>query len=157
MYTDRPIYRPGQTVYFRGVAREAFNGRYQLPNTDNFPITIFDANGTQLSNFSAQLSPYGTFNGEIKIPEGATPGYYHFENGPLNLYFYFQVAEYRKPEIDLGVNFNSEDIKQGDTTQAVVNANYFFGAPASKINVKWVLYARPDYFYIPNYQTGLLD
>jgi uncharacterized protein YfaS (alpha-2-macroglobulin family) len=100
MYTDRPIYRPGQTVYFRGVVREAFNGRYQLPSINNIPINLIDANGTQLTNFSAQLSPYGTFNGEFKLPDGAVPGNYLITNAPLELYFYFQVAEYRKPEID---------------------------------------------------------
>jgi len=157
MYTDRPIYRPGQTVYFRGVAREAFNGRYQLPSINNIPIELIDANGTSLTNISAQFSPYGTFNGEFKLPEGAVPGYYQFVNAPLELYFYFQVAEYRKPEIDLGVKFNSENILQGITAQAVVNANYFFGAPAGNVNVKWAFYAKPDYFNIPNYQTGLLD
>ena len=45
MYTDRPIYRPGQTVYFRGVARQAFNGRYELPPVNTIPLTLRDANG----------------------------------------------------------------------------------------------------------------
>lgn len=157
MYTDRPIYRPGQTVYFRGIAREAFNGRYQLPSINNIPIDLLDGNGTQLTTFSAQLSPYGTFNGEFKLPAGAVPGYYQFMNAPLELYFSFQVAEYRKPEVDLGVKFAATDMLQSNPSQAVVNANYFFGAPANNLNVKWSLYARPDYFYIPNYQTGLLD
>ena len=40
MYTDRPIYRPGQTVYFRGVARQAFNGRYELPQVNTIPLSL---------------------------------------------------------------------------------------------------------------------
>ena len=87
MYTDRPIYRPGQTVYFRGVARQAFNGRYELPPVNTIPLSLKDANGTQLSNFDMQLSPYGTFNGEFKLSEDAVPGYYTFENSPLEFYF----------------------------------------------------------------------
>src|SRR6185436_6698375 len=157
MYTDRPIYRPGQTVYFRGVVRDAFNGRYQLPGINNIPIDLIDANGTQLLDFNAQLSPYGTFNGEFKLPDGAAPGYYQFVNNPLSLYFYFQVAEYRKPEIDLGVDFAKAEMKTGGSNTATVNARYFFDAPAGNLNVKWALYARPDYFYLPNYQTGLFD
>jgi len=157
MYSDRPIYRPGQTVYFRGVAREAFNGRYQLPTIKNIPIALMDANGIQLSDLNMELSPYGTFNGQFDLPANAAPGYYTFQNPALEFYFSFQVAEYRKPEIDLGVKFTSAEIKQSDTAQAVVNANYFFGAPAGNLNVKWMLYTRPTSFYIPNYQTGLLD
>ena len=157
MYTDRPIYRPGQTVYFRGVVREAFNGRYQLPSINNIPINLIDANGTQLMDFKAQLSPYGTFNGEFKLPDGAAPGYYQFVNGPLELYFYFQVAEYRKPEINLSVDFTKAEIKPGNPNKANINARYFFDAPAGSLDVKWTLFAKPDYFYLPNYQTGLFD
>ncbi len=156
MYTDRPIYRPGQTIYYRGIAREAFNGRYQPSGADNIPINILDTNGTQVSSFSAQLSPYGTFNGEFKLPEGAAPGYYHFENNPLGFYLSFQVAEYRKPEINLGVDFAKDEIKLGESTTAKVNARYFFDAPAGNVNVRWTFYASRDTFYLPNYRTGLL-
>jgi hypothetical protein len=92
IYTDRPMYRPGQTVYFRGIARQAFNGRYELPQINEVPITLRDANGTQLLSLNEPLSPYGTFHGEYQLPDDAVPGYYTFENTNLNLYFTFQVA-----------------------------------------------------------------
>src|SRR4030095_14745278 len=157
MYSDRPVYRPGQTVYFRGVAREAFNGRYELPTVNTIPITLTDANGTKLSDFNLQISPYGTCNGQFEIPAEAVPGYYTFTNQVLNFYFSIQVAEYRKPEIDLSVDFASDEIQHGATTKATVNARYFFDAPAGGVNVKWVFYANSDYFYLPNFQTGLFD
>ena len=118
MYTDRPMYRPGQTVYFRGVARQAFNGRYELPQINEVPLILRDANGTQLLSLNAQLSPYGTFNGVYELPEDAAPGYYTFENSDLDLWFTFQVAEYRKPEIDLTVDFSADEIKLGDQATA---------------------------------------
>jgi alpha-2-macroglobulin len=157
MYTDRPIYRPGQTVYFRGVAREAFNGRYELPKINTVPINLRDANGNQLNTFNLQLTPFGTFHGEYKLSDGAVPGYYLFENNNFELYFNFQVAEYRKPEINLTVALSSEEIKLGNAAKATVNARYFFDAPAGNVNVKWSLYTKPDYFYLPNYQTGLIN
>jgi alpha-2-macroglobulin len=157
MYTDRPMYRPGQTVYFRGVARQAFNGRYELPQINEVPVMLRDANGTQLLSLNAQLSPYGTFNGEYKLPDGAVPGYYTFENPALDLWFSFQVAEYRKPEIDLSVDFSADETRLGDAANAEVSARYFFDAPANDVEVNWALYSRPDYFYMPDYETGLLD
>jgi alpha-2-macroglobulin len=157
MYTDRPIYRPGQTVYFRGVARQAFNSRYELPQINEVPLTLKDANGTQLLSLSAQLSPYGTFNGAYELPEDAAPGYYTFQNDGLGLWFSFQVAEYRKPEIDLTVNFSADEIQLGDQATAQVSARYFFDAPVNDMEVKWALYSRPDNFSIPNYDTGLLN
>jgi len=157
MYSDRPIYRPGQTVFFRGAVREAFNGRYELPSITSIPVTLTDSNGAQIANLNLQLSPFGTFNGQIELPANAAPGYYTFTNQVLNFYFSFQVAEYRKPEIDLGVKFSKIEIKRGDKAQAIVNANYFFGAPAGNANVKWAIYVKPDSFNLPNYQTGVFD
>jgi len=157
MYTDRPMYRPGQTVYFRGVARQAFNGRYELPAINEVPVTLRDANGVQLLSLNAQLSPYGTFNGEYQLPEDAAPGFYTFENSALELFFNFQVAEYRKPDINLSVEFSADEVKIGDPAKAEINARYFFDAPANEVEVHWALYTRPDFFYLPNYETSLLD
>ncbi|HSQ39084.1 MAG TPA: MG2 domain-containing protein, partial [Anaerolineales bacterium] len=157
LYTDRPIYRPGQTIYYRGIVREAFNGRYELPSVTSVPIILNDGQGTQLANINAQLSPYGTFNGQFELSQDAVPGYYTFQNTGLEFFLSFQVAEYRKPEINLEVEFPSDEIKQGDSAQADVNARYFFDAPAGAVNVNWSLYSRTDYFYLPNYQTGLIE
>ncbi len=157
LYTDRPIYRPGQTVYFRGVARQAFNGRYELPPVNTILLQLNDSNGVQLSDFDMQLSPYGTFSGEFKLAEDAVPGYYTFQNSLLEFYSSFQVAEYRKPEINLGVDFSADEIKPGDAAGATVEARYFFDAPAGGLEVQWALYTKPDYFSLPNYETGLVD
>ena len=157
MYTDRPIYRPGQTIYYRGIVRQAFNGRYELPSINSVPIILNDAQGTQLANINAQLSPYGTFNGQIELSQDAVPGYYTFQNTGLEFYLSFQVAEYRKPEINLNVNFSSDEIRQGAPAQADVNARYFFDAPAGDVEVNWSLYSKPEYFHLPKYQTGLID
>lgn len=157
LYTDRPIYRPGQTVYYRGIVREAFNGRYELPYVTSVPILLNDAQGTQLANINAQLSPYGTFNGQFELSQDAVPGYYTFFNSALEFYLNFQVAEYRKPEINLNLKFLAGEIKQGESAQADVNARYFFDAPAGNVDVNWSLYSKPAYFQLPGYQTGTID
>ncbi|MEW6284665.1 MAG: Ig-like domain-containing protein [Chloroflexota bacterium] len=156
-YTDCPIYRPGQTVYYRGIVREAFNGRYELPAVTSVPIFLTDAQGTQLASINAQLSPYGTFNGQFELSQEAVPGHYIFQNSALNFFFYFEVAEYRKPEIDLNVTFLNDQIQQDGSTQAEVSARYFFDAPAANVDVRWALYSTPDYFSLPGYQTGPID
>ena len=156
MYTDRPIYRPGQSVYYRGVVRDAFNGRYELPAIKSLPIFLSDGQNT-LADINAQLSPFGTFNGQFELSQDAIPGYYTFSNNNLGLYFSFQVAEYRKPEINLNINFSSDEILQGDSAQANVDARYFFDAPAGGADFHWTLYSDLDPFYLPGYRTGLLN
>lgn len=157
LYTDRPIYRPGQTVYFRGVARQAFNGRYEIPTLTEIPLDVTDGTGVKLSTINANLSQYGTFNGEIQLAEDAAPGYYTIQNPSLNFYFGFQVAEYRKPEINLSVDFPTDGIQLGDSTSASVDAQYYFGAPAGNVDATWTITAKPAHFYLPGYQTGLLN
>ncbi len=157
LYTDRPIYRPGQTVYFRGVARQAFNGRYELPSLTEIPLSVTDWGGTQIATINASLSPYGTFNGEIQLPEDAAPGYFSMYSPEFNFYFSFQVAEYRKPEIALSLDFPMDEIQRGDSTSAALDAQYYFGAPAGNVDTTWTMYTQPAYFSIPGYQTGLLN
>ncbi|MCK7483296.1 MAG: hypothetical protein M0C28_44295 [Candidatus Moduliflexus flocculans] len=79
------------------------------------------------------------------------PGYYNLRRTRAwSSYFSFQVAEYRKPEINLGVEFLADEIKQGDPAQADVNARYFFDAPCQGL---WTSTGRctpgPIYFYLP--------
>jgi hypothetical protein len=159
IYTDRPIYRPGQTVYYRGVWRTAFDGRYNLPvatdKTKAISLEISGPTGVQ-QTLDLPVSAYGTFNGEYKIPDGAEPGYYAIASSEAPFYFNFQVAEYRKPEINLTIDAPAQILK-GRPGNATISAQYYFGAPAGDLPVHWYLYQSDSYFYLPDYTVGLMD
>jgi len=157
LYTDRPIYRPGQTVYFRGVVRQAFNGRYTLPEFFSVSMALHDANGRTLQTFELPLSLYGTFHGEFKLSEDAQPGYYSLNNDDLAARLSFIVAEYRKPEIELNVAFEKEQVEAGKQVRAESDAKYYFSSPAGDVDIQWNLYERPTYFYLSGYQTGFIE
>ncbi len=157
LYTDRPIYRPGQTVYFRGVVRQAFNGRYTLPEFSSVSLELHDYNGRVIQTFDLPLSPYGTFHGEYQLSDEAQPGYYSLNNDELDARLSFDVAEYRKPEIELNVAFGKEQVKAGEQVRAESEAQYYFGSPAGDIDIQWYLYEQSTYFYLPGYQTGVIE
>lgn len=164
-YTDRPIYRPGQTVYFRGVLREPADARYHLPELESLQIEVRGVFNPEtgeyplVASLQESLSAYGTVDGEFTIPEDSKPGTYWLQiNDDGSQGVGFIVAEYRKPEIDLEVSFGKAEYKRGEDIQAGINASYFFGAEASHQTVSWNLYARENYYYLPGgYSTGPMD
>ena len=159
LYTDRPIYRPGQAVYFRGVARQAHNGRYDLPGKATFPLSIYDPNGTELASLDLPLSAFGTFHSEYRLPPAAQPGMYRLgtKDSQVSASLEFQVANYRKPEIDLQVSLPSDQVLAGQSLTAEISARYFFDAPAGNVSVQWRLYSAASRFDLPGYQVGAQD
>jgi uncharacterized protein YfaS (alpha-2-macroglobulin family) len=157
-YTDRSVYRPGDTVHFRGVVRQAGNGRYTLPDLGSLPVKVTNENGQTAAIFDLPVSSYGTVNGEYTLSADARSGYYGVGAVDQNLdSLYFQVAEYRKPEINLQVDFAQDQLKVGSTLEADINARYFFDAPAGNVLLRWYLYSVPSDFYLPGYQVGPAD
>jgi uncharacterized protein YfaS (alpha-2-macroglobulin family) len=159
LYTDRPIYRPGQTVYFRAVARQVYNGRYTPAGIASLPLTIYDQNGGELTTLDLPLTAFGTAHGQFTLSADAQPGYYRIDSKQADYHtsLSFQVANYRKPEINLQVTFASPQARLGEHLSASIEARYFFDAPSGGLPVEWRLYAAPAYFDVPGYQVGPLD
>ena len=100
----------------------------------------------------------GTAHGEFTLPADARPGYYSIMTSADDYsYLGFQVASYRKPEINLQVSFTDEQALAGDTLSALVNARYFFDAPAGNVKLHWALYQASSYFGLPGYKVGPED
>lgn len=162
-YTDRPIYRPGQKVYFRAVVRHADNGRYSLPDRSRVRAEIYGTGGLDgksrlLATFNLPLSAFGTVHGEYALSEDARPGDYYIslpglDGGILP----FTVAEYRKPQIDLQVQVSPSEVLQGGSLHASIQARYFFGAPAGNLTVHWTLTQKPEPFFLPDAAVGELN
>ncbi len=155
VYTDRPIYRPDQTVYFRGVVRRDDDVRYSLlPAGVTVHIQVHaNAKGDQtIYDGTAQVSPAGTFNGEFLLPKDAPTGGYNLNfsapNSSDNLNSaYFQVEEYRKPDFQVSVNPAHPSAIAGDPLTATVATSYYFGGPVAGVTTTLNLQASPYYFY----------
>ncbi len=150
VYTERPIYRPGQPVYFKGIVRLDDDLHYSLPAQKQVLVSI-DSYKENVYTQTLPLSDFGTFNGEFTLDQDAALGYYTInvrfpgdQNsiGSLN----FSVAEYRKPEFQVSVTVTPTNVLAGANFQANVNANYFSGGAVVGANVDWTLYSDPFTF-----------
>jgi len=158
IYTERPVYRPGDTVHYRGILRNAYNGRYTDFKVNTLVVSLNSPNG-KIADANLKISSYGTFNGEFNLPAGAVPGGYNLnvtaDDSVFDNSISFQVADYRKPELNLSVALSPSPVINGQKLTGKVSAAYFFGAPVNDLPFEWRLYSAPSYFRIPGYQTGL--
>ncbi|MBU0704944.1 MAG: Ig-like domain-containing protein, partial [Chloroflexi bacterium] len=148
VYTDRPIYRAGQTVYFRGIIRAEDDVRYSLPAGGSVQVTIYDAAWEQLFQDRLTLDKFGAFHGELALAEGASLGSYTVEAVFSDEYFTagFTVAAYRPPEFEVTVTPEEPELAAGQSTAALVEVRYFFGGPVSDASVEWNILSAPYRF-----------
>lgn len=142
VYTDRAIYRPGQSVRFKGVVRADRDVHFSLPREADVRVVVQAPNGDKLFEQTLRLSPLGTFDGEIKLPAGAALGQYQIAVDPESQWpasFPFSVAAYRAPEFEVAVTPEGgpNGIVGGTASRANVEARYFFGGPVPNAPVRW--------------------
>ncbi|MCI0397315.1 MAG: Ig-like domain-containing protein [Chloroflexi bacterium] len=145
LHTDRPIYRPGDTVYFRGIVRNNNYGRYPLPTNQTATLGLeFSTNYETLNDFQFQatLDENGEFNGQYTIPEDARLGNYrlYFQDEDIWADRSFSVADYRRPEFQVTATPSQAALLRGQSAEVVIEASYFFGGPATDLTVNWTVY-----------------
>ena len=135
IHTDRPVYRPAQVVYYRGIVRTKDDqGMYESPTGGEVIVTISDARGGEMKSDTLTLSDLGTFHGELALAEEPPLGDYSIaitRDGASIGYGNFAVEEYKKPEYEVTVTTPKTSYAGGDEITATVNANYYFGSPVA--------------------------
>ena len=143
VYTDRPIYRPGQTVYWKSIFRRDNDAQFTLPPAGQpVTVTIRDDQGNQLLEQQLKLNPVGAVDGKLELGPEAALGYYYISLQMDKERSYgvgFQVAEYRKPEYEISATTDQPEYVQGEQIDVTVQANYFFGGPVQNGVVRWTL------------------
>lgn len=163
LYTDRAIYRPGQTVYFKGILRSDNDAQYSLPQgIETVPVSVNDATGKQIARQNVPLSRFGTFNGEIKLSDSASIGGYSLilemgqDPDKYTANVFFQVAEYSPPQFKVSVSTDKPEYINGDTLRLEATASYFFGGALKDGSVVWRLLS-DDYAFQPPNVKGWWD
>lgn len=157
-YTDRPIYRPGHTVYFKGLVRRDLDAKFNLPDLKNVHVIVTDSQGDNVYEKDLNLNSNGTYNGELKLSDNARTGSYSISStligasGPEYLnsfYTSFRIAEYRKPDYELTLEGDKDNYVDGDTARLDVKGAFFFGSPMPNADIDWTVTRQDYFFFIP--------
>jgi uncharacterized protein YfaS (alpha-2-macroglobulin family) len=157
-FTDRPAYRPQETVQWKIIARRFENSIYATPANQVIEYEIQDPRGTKVSEGKATLNSFGSAWGTLALtdamPLGAYKVVFYDEGrqhgiGSANL---FRLEEYKLPEFKVSVRTPEVDGKKrafrlGEKVEATINAEYYFGGAVADASVEVIVYQRPFYHY----------
>ncbi|MBI2475348.1 Ig-like domain-containing protein [Candidatus Uhrbacteria bacterium] len=138
LYSDRTVYKAGDTVHVWGFAKPR-NGQ-SLPKTAKIKLTSWvfgysyensSSDSIEYSSVDVQISPEGTFIGELTLPDMIADSLtLSVEYGDLSvLSRSIQVQEYRKPVYTLDLKFDKKAVIKGESIGFMVKSNYFDGTP----------------------------
>jgi alpha-2-macroglobulin len=166
IYTDRPIYRPGQAVNFKVIVRRDQDVRYSLlPTGTPVTINVKDARGNVIQTTKLFTNEFGSVNSTYQLGEDITTGSYSLEavvNDEVHIQA-FKVEAYRKPEFQVSVmpvESNSADkYFIGQTVKLHISAKYFFGEPVAGANFDVGIFEMSHcyYCYSENEENGWFE
>ncbi len=164
--TDRPVYRPAQTVKFKfWIGHASFDQPEKTQFSDQkVEVLIHDPQGTEVSKQKLTTDEFGGVMGEYELPKEAPLGAYSISlnQGRASGGIQFRVEEYKKPEFEVTVKGPDKPVMLGEKIEALVIAKYYFGAPVTNAKVKikvertahdsrWYPAARWDWLYGSGY------
>jgi len=149
LYTDRPVYRLGQTVYFKGIVRQFAAKGMQNPGSGvDVEVKIETPENVELKTFNLTTSEHGTFHGSVVVPDDGHTGSYSMSvklPDDSVAYGSFSIEQYRKPEFQVEVTPVTARVAAGTQAAVRVKATYFFGAPVTNARVKYSIFSQADY------------
>ncbi|MBC7330005.1 carboxypeptidase regulatory-like domain-containing protein [bacterium] len=146
-YTERPIYRPGQTVFFKCIVRKYENERYSIPKPLKLLVDVKDEDDNLLYTTSLSTNRFGSCHSSFNLPPTAKPGIFHIFISAPEVKAYsihpFSVSIYRKPEFEVEVKPSKGRYRFGERARIKVQARYLFGVPVAYATVDYDVYCSP--------------
>ncbi len=134
-FIDRGIYRPGQTVFFKGIIINSDGDSHDLMKGKDTKVTFYDANYQVVSTLDLKTNDYGSFSGTFVAPAAGLTGQMHIQNESGSSYF--SVEEYKRPHFEVIVDPVKGAFRLNDTVKVIGNARSFSGAAVDGAEVKY--------------------
>ena len=135
IYTDRAIYRPGQTVHVSCISYTQEGDIVRVDSGKTHTISLIDANHQEVVSQTIESDSYGMSSAEFEIPKGRLNGTYHLRSG--NDSQSIEVEEYKRPTFDIEFLPHEGSIAFGDTIRVIGRAMTYYGVPVQDAKVKY--------------------
>lgn len=140
-FTDRSIYRPGQTVYFKGLmlSYDQESMPSVVKNNNEVNIEFLNSNMQKIGSLSLTTSDFGTFNGSFVIPGSGLTGLAYIKELSTNISYLIKVEEYKRPKFEVKFEDYKDNYKLGDKIKIKGIANSFNGFPIQNAKVSYTV------------------
>ncbi len=162
-FTDRAIYRPGQTVYFKGIVIESNKNFKKAKPNYSTEVSLHNVNGEKLSTLNLSTNEYGSFQGSFVLPNGGLNGQYRIKEKRSS--HYFSVEEYKRPSFKIAVDSSDKPYQINDSIRLSGSVKAFSGATISNAKLKYRVVRKASYpfwsylrsFYPPRNQKEIAN
>lgn len=142
IFTDRAIYRPGQTVYFKVINIQRDKEVESVIAGLKQKITLTDTNGQEVSSQTFTTNEFGSYHGSFILPKGKLNGTFYLKTSENDGYFNFRVEEYKRPKFEVTFDPVKEEYKYGQTIELKGKAMMFSGVALSNTTVNYEIRKR---------------
>ena len=135
LFTDRSIYRPGQTVYVSGLAYEMEKDSTRVLADKKYTVSLYDANNNETGKVEVRTNGFGSFSGQFVLPSPCLTGYFSLRAADTSVSF--KVEEYKRPTFDVTFEPVKVEYQVGDSIEVVGMAKTIAGAPVQNARVHY--------------------
>lgn len=162
LFTDRSIYRPGQTVYFKAIVMKTKKGKSEVLENEKVYAILYDANDDDIKEVEFTTNEFGSISGEFILPNGGLNGEYYIEfdgeDEDLYIEHRFSVEDYKRPKFETKFNPVTETFKVNDSVTIKGNALAYSGSNITDAKVVYrvhrkVQYPKWYYWYRPSFNS----
>ncbi len=153
--SDRGIYRPGETVHFKGLIRQVALGKSpSVPDNARVALHVEDSRGSTVLERSVRLSQYGGFGFDLKLGKESSLGDYYVTATVKGRTFResFIVEEFKKVTYELKMSSKKRHTRLGKKLRFDLTADYLFGASVSNADIEWTVSRRPHHLHFPDHE-----
>ncbi|MFM9837370.1 MAG: alpha-2-macroglobulin family protein [Cyclobacteriaceae bacterium] len=148
-FLDRAIYRPGQTIYFKGLVVDTDGKTSAIKTKFSTTVTLFDVNHQDRGEVNVTTNEYGTFSGIFTAPSTGLTGQMSIKDTYSKGATYFSVEEYKRPKFEVGFEAVKGTFRLGDMIPAEGFARAYSGAniDGASVSYRVVRAARFPYWW----------